>query len=112
MKKIEAILPPGALDAVKEALTSRGVDAITIAHIRGYGRDEVQVELYRGAEFTQDLLPKIKLEMVVPDDQVDELVCAVWRAAKNEESSDGKIFVSTIEAAIRIRNGAWGEDAL
>jgi nitrogen regulatory protein P-II 1 len=112
MKKIEAIIQPSTLDAVKDALTSRGVDGITVAQIRGYGRDEVQVELYRGNEFAQDLLPKLKLEMVVPDEQVDELVCALRCAAKNGKSGDGKIFVSAIEAAVRIRNGAWGEDAL
>ena len=100
------------LDAVKEALKRIGVDGIVCAQVRSYGRQEAQVELYRGNEFIQDLLPKIKLEMVVPDERVDELVCASRCAAKTGKAGDGSIFVSPIEAAVRIRNGAWGEDAL
>jgi nitrogen regulatory protein P-II 1 len=112
MKKVEAIIQPCMLDAVKDVLKRIGVDGIFFAHVRGYGPQEVQVELYRGNEFVQDLLPKVKLEMVVRDEQVDELVCALRCAAKTGKAADGKIFVSSIEAAVRIRNGAWGEDAL
>ena len=112
MKKIEAIIQPGKLDAVTDALKGIGVNGITFAEVRGYGRREVKVEIYRGIEQTQDMLPKVKLEMVVADDRVDELVCALRCAAKSGKAGDGRIFVSTIEAAIGIRNGAWGDDAL
>lgn len=112
MRKIEAIIQPGKLDAVKEALVELGVDGMTILEARGHGRQKGHTEFYRGREYSVDLLPKIKLELVVNDETVDKAVAAIIGAARTGTIGDGKIFVSTIDDAIRIRNEDRGEVAL
>ena len=112
MKKIEAIIKPFKLDEVKEALHEIGVSGITVTEARGFGRQKGHTELYRGAEYVVDFLPKVKLEVVVPDDQADRVVEAVAVAAQTGRIGDGKIFVSPIEKAIRIRTGETNEDAI
>lgn len=112
MKKIEAIIQPHKLDDVKEALIGIGVEGITISEVRGHGRQKGHTETYRGAEYTVDLLPKIKLEIFVPDSRVEQIVGALRAAASSGKIGDGKIFVSAIEEAIRIRNDERGEAAL
>lgn len=112
MHKIEAVIQPGKLDAVKEALIEIGVDGITIVEARGHGRQKGHTEFYRGREYAVDLLPKIKLETVVPDDMVDKTIQAIVTAAQTGSIGDGKIFVTRIEDAIRIRNEDRGDLAL
>lgn len=112
MKKIEAIIQPFKLDAVKEALIAIGVDGITVSEVRGHGRQKGHTEVYRGQEYTVDLLPKVKLEIVAPAARVDEVVKSIVEAARTGKIGDGKIFVSDIADAIRIRNGDLGESAL
>lgn len=112
MKKIEAIIQPFKLDEVKEALTGIGVDGITISEVRGHGRQKGHTEVYRGAEYTVDLIPKVKLEMVVPDARVEQIIKVLGYAARTGKIGDGKVFVSTVEDAVRIRNGEHGESAL
>ena len=112
MKKIEAIIKPFKLDEVKEALQEVGVQGLSVIEVKGYGRQKGHTELYRGAEYVVDFLPKVKIEVVLPDDQLDAAVDAIINAAKTDKIGDGKIFVSTIEQAIRIRTGEAGEDAL
>ena len=112
MKKIEAIIQPHKLDEVKEALKGIGVEGITISEVRGYGRQKGHTEVYRGAEYSVDLLPKVKMEMVVPDAQLSRIVEKIGEAARSGKIGDGKIFVSSIDEAIRIRNGDRGEGAL
>lgn len=112
MQKIEAIIQPSKLDAVKDALIEIGIQGITILEARGHGRQKGHTEFYRGREYTVDLLPKIKLEMVVADEMVDKVVQAVVSAARSGKIGDGKIFVSRIDEAIRIRNDERGETAL
>ncbi len=112
MKKIEAIIQPHKLDDVKDALKGIGVDGITISEVRGHGRQKGHTETYRGAEYTIDLLPKVKLEMVAADARVEEIVSALTAAARSGKIGDGKIFVSPIEETIRIRNGERGESAV
>ena len=112
MKKIEAIIKPFKLDEVKEALQEVGIQGLSVIEVKGFGRQKGHTELYRGAEYVVDFLPKVKIEVVLPDDQVDAAVEAIVTAAKTEKIGDGKIFVSTIEQAIRIRTGESGEDAL
>jgi len=112
MQKIEAIIQPSKLDAVKDALIEIGIQGMTILEARGHGRQKGHTEFYRGREYTVDLLPKIKLEMVVADDMVDKVVQAVLSAARSGKIGDGKIFVSRIDEAIRIRNDERGETAL
>jgi nitrogen regulatory protein P-II 1 len=112
MQKIEAIIQPSKLDAVKDALIEIGIQGITILEARGHGRQKGHTEFYRGREYTVDLLPKIKLEMVVADEMVDKVVQAVLSAARSGKIGDGKIFVSRIDEAIRIRNDERGETAL
>jgi nitrogen regulatory protein P-II 1 len=112
MKKIEAIIQPFKLDEVKSALTAVGVDGITISEVRGHGRQKGHTEVYRGAEYKVDLIPKVKLEMVVPEARVPQIVQVITDAARSGKIGDGKIFVSSIEDAIRIRNGDRGESAL
>ena len=112
MKKIEAIIQPYKLDEVKEALKSIGIDGMTISEVRGHGRQKGHKEVYRGQEYNVDLLPKVKLEMVVPTERADEVVQALTAAARTGKNGDGKIFVSEIAEAIRIRNGDRGESAL
>ena len=112
VKKIEAIIKPFKLDEVKEALHEIGVSGITVTEARGFGRQKGHTELYRGAEYVVDFLPKVKLEVVVPDDQADRVVEAVAAAAQTGRIGDGKIFVSPIERALRIRTGETDGDAI
>jgi nitrogen regulatory protein P-II 1 len=112
MKKIEAVIQPHKLDEVKEALKSAGAEGITISEVRGHGRQKGHTETYRAHEYTIDLLPKIKLEMVVMDAHLDQILNALTNSAKTGKIGDGKIFVSTIDDVIRIRNGDRGEAAL
>ena len=112
MKKIEAIIKPFKLDEVKEALQEIGVQGLSVIEVKGFGRQKGHTELYRGAEYVVDFLPKVKIEVVLSDDQLDAAVDAIINAAKTDKIGDGKIFVSSIEQAIRIRTGETGEDAL
>ena len=112
MFKIEAILQPSRLDAVKEALLEAGVEGMTILEARGHGRQKGHTEFYRGNEYTVDLLPKIKIEMIVKDEIKDKAVEAILRTARTGRIGDGKIFISRIDEAIRIRNDERGETAL
>ena len=112
MQKIEAIIQPSKLDAVKDALLEIGVEGMTILEARGHGRQKGHTEFYRGREYTVDLLPKIKLEIVTSDDLVEKAIQAILSAARSGKIGDGKIFVSRIDEAIRIRNDERGETAL
>ena len=112
MKKIEAIIKPFKLDEVKEGLQELGIQGLSVTEVKGFGRQKGHTELYRGAEYVVDFLPKVKIELVVADDQVDAACDAIIAAAKTDKIGDGKIFVSPVERAIRIRTGASGEDAL
>ena len=112
MKKIEAIIKPFKLDEVKEALQEVGIQGITVTEAKGFGRQKGHTELYRGAEYVVDFLPKVKLEIVVADDLVTKAIEAIKKAAYTGRIGDGKIFISTIEQAIRIRTSESGNDAL
>ncbi len=112
MKKIEAIIKPFKLDEVKEALQEVGVQGLSVIEVKGFGRQKGHTELYRGAEYVVDFLPKVKIEVVLSDDQAESAIEAIIAAAKTDKIGDGKIFVSSIEQAIRIRTGESGEDAL
>ncbi|MWD28033.1 P-II family nitrogen regulator [Aquicoccus sp. SCR17] len=112
MKKIEAIIKPFKLDEVKEALQDVGVQGLSVIEVKGFGRQKGHTELYRGAEYVVDFLPKVKLEVVLDDDQVEPAIAAIVDAAKTDKIGDGKIFVSPVEQAIRIRTGETGSDAL
>ena len=112
MKKIEAIIKPFKLDDVREGLSSIGVSGITMTEVRGFGRQKGHKELYRGAEYNVDFLPKVKIELVVPDDLVDRAVETILAHAKTGKIGDGKIFVFNVEQVIRIRTGETDEDAI
>ena len=112
MQKIEAVIQPSKLDAVKDALLEIGIQGMTILEARGHGRQKGHTEFYRGREYTVDLLPKIKIEMVVADEMVDKVVQAILSAARSGKIGDGKIFISKVDEAIRIRNDERGETAL
>ncbi|MDE0765292.1 MAG: P-II family nitrogen regulator [Amylibacter sp.] len=112
MKKIEAIIKPFKLDEVKEALQEVGVQGLSVIEAKGFGRQKGHTELYRGAEYVVDFLPKVKIEVVISDEQLDSVIEAIINAARTDKIGDGKIFVSTIEQAIRIRTGENGVDAL
>jgi nitrogen regulatory protein P-II 1 len=112
MKKIEAIIKPFKLDEVKEALQEVGLQGITVTEAKGFGRQKGHTELYRGAEYVVDFLPKVKIEVVISDELVDRAVEAIQNAARTGRIGDGKIFISTIEQAIRIRTGESGTEAL
>src|SRR6202035_4874135 len=112
MKKIEAIIQPHKLEDVKEALKAIGIDGMTISEVRGHGRQKGHKEIYRGMEYQVDLLPKVKLEMVVPDARADEVVRTVVASARTGKIGDGKVFVFDVAEAIRIRNDDRGEGAL
>lgn len=112
MKKIEAIIKPFKLDEVKEALQDVGIQGLSVIEAKGFGRQKGHTELYRGAEYVVDFLPKVKIEVVLDDSQLDAALEAIVAAARTDKIGDGKIFVSTIEQAVRIRTGEEGSDAL
>ena len=112
MKKIEAIIKPFKLDEVREALSDIGVSGLTVTEVKGFGRQKGHTELYRGAEYVVDFLPKVKIEIVVADASVDNAIDAIVKAARTGKIGDGKIFVFDLEHAIRIRTGETGTDAL
>ena len=112
MKKIEAIIKPFKLDEVKEALQEVGIQGITVTEAKGFGRQKGHTELYRGAEYIVDFLPKVKVEIVLYDDLVEQAIEAIQNAARTGRIGDGKIFVSTIDEAIRIRTGETGQEAI
>jgi nitrogen regulatory protein P-II 1 len=112
MKKIEAIIKPFKLDEVKEALQEIGLQGITVIEAKGFGRQKGHTELYRGAEYVVDFLPKVKIEVVLADESLSKALEAIQKAAKTGRIGDGKIFISTIEEAIRIRTGETGTDAI
>lgn len=112
MQKIEAVIQPSKLDAVKDALVEIGVEGMTIIEARGHGRQKGHTEFYRGREYSVDLLPKVKLEIVVADEMLERAIQAITTAARTGKIGDGKIFVSKIDEAIRIRNDERGEIAL
>jgi nitrogen regulatory protein P-II 1 len=112
MKKIEAIIKPFKLDEVKDALNEIGIQGMTISEVKGYGRQKGHTELYRGAEYIIDFLPKVKLEMTVPESLVEEVVRVIQNKARTGKIGDGKIFLSHVEDAVRIRTGQRGEEAV
>ena len=112
MKKIEAIIKPFKLDEVKEALQEAGIQGLSVTEVKGFGRQKGHTELYRGAEYVVDFLPKVKIEVILSDDMVDAAIEAIIAAARTDKIGDGKIFVSPIEQAIRIRTGETGDDAV
>ena len=112
MKKIEAVIKPFKLDEVKEALQEIGLQGITVIEAKGFGRQKGHTELYRGAEYVVDFLPKVKVEVVLSDDLLDKAVEAIQKAAKTGRIGDGKIFITTVEEAIRIRTGETGGEAI
>ncbi|MBF0620676.1 MAG: P-II family nitrogen regulator [Magnetococcales bacterium] len=112
MKKLEAIVKPFKLDDVKEALSEEGIQGITVTEVRGFGRQKGHTELYRGAEYVVDFLPKLKVEVVMEDDMVERAIEAIERAARTGRIGDGKIFISTVDDAVRIRTGERGSNAL
>jgi nitrogen regulatory protein P-II 1 len=112
VKKVEAIIKPFKLDEVKEALAEVGVQGLTAAEVKGFGRQKGHTELYRGAEYVVDFLPKIKVEVVVPDERVRQVVEAIVRAARTGRIGDGKVFVLPVDEVVRIRTGEQGSDAI
>lgn len=112
MKKVEAIIKPFKLDDVIDSLTEIGIEGLTITEVRGFGRQKGRTEIYKGAEYVVDFLPKIKVELVIPDQLVDSALEAIQQAAKTGKVGDGKIFVSTVDKALRIRTGDEDEAAL
>jgi nitrogen regulatory protein PII len=112
MKKIEAIIKPFKLEEVKDTLGEIGVEGMTVIEVKGFGRQKGHTEIYRGSEYTVDFLPKIKLEIVMPDDRVEAAIAAIIKAAKTGKIGDGKVFVSTVDEAIRIRTDEKGDKAL
>ena len=112
MKKIEAIIKPFKLDEVREALSDIGVTGLTVMEVKGFGRQKGHTELYRGAEYVVDFLPKVKVEVVVKDVDLDRSIEAIVKAAKTGKIGDGKIFVTAVEQVVRIRTGETGKDAL
>lgn len=112
MRKVEAIIKPFKLDEVKESLNEIGIQGITVSEVKGFGRQKGHTELYRGAEYVVDFIPKIKMEIIVADDQVAKVVEVIEESAKTGRIGDGKIFVTPIDEVVRIRTGERGEDAL
>jgi nitrogen regulatory protein P-II 1 len=112
MKKIEAVIKPFKLDEVKEALQEIGIQGLSVIEAKGFGRQKGHTELYRGAEYVVDFLPKVKIELVVPDSQCEQAIDAIVNAARTGKIGDGKIFVTAVEQAVRIRTGEEGADAL
>ncbi len=112
MKKVEAIIKPFKLEEVKDALGDVGIEGMTVSEVKGFGRQKGHTEIYRGSEYTVDFLPKIKIEMVLPDSSVDAAIAAIIKSAKTGKIGDGKIFVSPVDQAIRIRTDESGEIAI
>jgi nitrogen regulatory protein P-II 1 len=112
MKKIEAVIKPFKLDEVREALSDVGINGLTVTEVKGFGRQKGHTELYRGAEYVVDFLPKIKVEIVLGDDLVEQAVEAIIKAARTGKIGDGKIFVMAVEQVVRIRTGETNEDAI
>lgn len=112
MKKIEAVIKPFRLDEVKDKLTSVGISGMTISEVKGFGRQKGHTELYRGAEYTVDFLPKVKVEVLVPDDLAEKAIEAIMESAQTGKIGDGKIFVSSVEEVIRIRTKERGDEAI
>jgi len=112
LKKVDAIIKPFKLDEVKEALNEIGIQGITVSEVKGFGRQKGHTELYRGAEYVVDFIPKIKLEIIVADDILLKVIEVIEKSAKTGRIGDGKIFVTPVEAVVRIRTGETGEDAL
>jgi nitrogen regulatory protein P-II 1 len=112
MKKIEAIIKPFKLEEVKDALSSVGVEGMTVSEVKGFGRQKGHTEIYRGSEYTVDFLPKIRIELVVADDRVEAAVAAIIRGAQTGKIGDGKVFVLPVEQAVRIRTGESGDQAV
>ncbi|WP_200762516.1 P-II family nitrogen regulator [Nitrosophilus alvini] len=112
MKKIEAVIKPFKLEDVKDALTEAGISGMTISEVKGYGRQQGHSELYRGAEYVVDFLPKVKVEVVVPDSEVENIIEKIVESARTGKIGDGKIFVTDIEKVVRIRTGETDEEAL
>jgi nitrogen regulatory protein P-II 1 len=112
MKKIEAILKPFKLEEVKDALAEVGIEGMTVSEVKGFGRQKGHTEIYRGSEYNMDFLPKIKIELVVPDDRADNAIAAVVHSARTGKIGDGKIFVTAIEQAVRIRTDETGNQAI
>ncbi len=112
MKKVDAVIKPFKLDEVKDKLNEIGIKGITVSEVKGFGRQKGHTELYRGAEYVVDFLPKVKLEIIITDNQLDEVVNAIIKSAQTGRIGDGKIFVTHLEDTIRIRTGERGEDAI
>jgi nitrogen regulatory protein PII len=112
MKKIEAIIKPFKLEEVKDALGEIGIEGMTVTEVKGFGRQKGHTEIYRGSEYTVDFLPKIKMELVIPDEKVEDAIQAIVKAARTGKIGDGKVFVSTIEEAVRIRTEEKGTAAV
>ena len=112
MKKIEAIIKPFKLEDVKEALSEIGIQGMTVTEVKGFGRQKGHTEIYRGSEYTVDFLPKVKLEVVIDDERAEEVANTIVKAANTGKIGDGKVFISNVEQAIRIRTGETGDDAL
>jgi nitrogen regulatory protein P-II 1 len=112
VKKIEAVIKPFKLDEVREALSEVGITGLTVTEVKGFGRQKGHTELYRGAEYVVDFLPKIKVEVIVPDSIVEQAIESIIKSARTGKIGDGKIFVSTVEQVIRIRTGETGEEAV
>ncbi len=112
MKRIEAIIKPFKLDEVKDALNNIGIQGMTVTEVKGFGRQKGHAELYRGAEYIVDFIPKIKIDIIVPDHMADDVIAAIEKSARTGKIGDGKIFVSNVEELIRIRTGQRGDEAL
>lgn len=112
MKKIEAIIKPFKLEEVKDALADLGIEGMTVSEVKGFGRQKGHTEIYRGSEYTVDFLPKIKIDVVLPDDMVEKAVTAIVKGAKTGKIGDGKVFISPVEEAIRIRTDETGDKAV
>jgi len=112
MKKIEAIIKPFKLDEVKDALNGIGIKGMTVTEVKGYGRQKGHTEIYRGAEYVVDFIPKIKLEIIVPDEQVDQVIDNILTVARTGKIGDGKIFVLPVERVVRVRTGETGNEAI
>ena len=112
MKLVTAIIQPHRLDSVRQALTELGIDGMTVTEVRGYGRQRGHTEIYRGAEYTISFMPKLKVEVALPDGRADDVIAAITKAARTGKIGDGKIFTIDLQAALRVRTGETGDDAL